>query len=93
MSKIGITYRFALIMVVLFYLTTVAIGVFYHPRSVKSEVTSKVEQKMLNHIVLIKFKPDITATDLQLISDGGYSLQQIEGVVDLNFTKMYLQRD
>jgi len=87
MSKIGITDRFALIMVVLFYLTTVAIGVFYHPRSVKSEVTSKVEQKMLNHIVLIKFKLDITATDLQLISDGGYSLQQIEGVVDLNFTK------
>jgi len=71
MSKIGITDRFALIMVVLFYLTTVAIGVFYHPRSVKSELISKVEQKMLNHIVLIKFKSDITATDLQLISDGG----------------------
>ena len=87
MSKIGITDRFALVMVVLFYLTTVAIGVFYHPRSVKSELTSKVEQKMLNHIVLIKFKPDITTTDLQLISDGGYSLQQIEGVVDLNFTE------
>lgn len=87
MTKFGVTDRFALFMVVLFYITTVIIGFFYHPRAVKNQKNTQAGSKMLNHIVLIKFKPDMTTASLQLIADGGYSLQQIEGVFDLNFTE------
>ncbi|MDB3968023.1 Dabb family protein, partial [Flavobacteriaceae bacterium] len=39
----------------------------------------------LVHLVLIKFKKDILPDDFQKIIDGAYSLQQIQGVLDLNF--------
>lgn len=35
--------------------------------------------------MLIQFQPSISSSDLQLVSDGAYSLQQIEGVKELNF--------
>ena len=74
MTKIGITDRFALLMVIIFYITTVAIGFFYHPKAIERAEGLIKNSKMLNHIVLVKFKPTLTSVDLQLITDGGYSL-------------------
>ena len=89
MTKIGITDRFALLMVIIFYITTVVIGFFYHPKAIERAEGLIKNSKMLNHIVLVKFKPTLTSVDLQLITDGGYSLQEIEGVKDLNFTENF----
>ena len=43
------------------------------------------DSKKLIHIVLIEFKSTVSKTDMQLVVDAAYSLQQIEGVKDLNF--------
>jgi len=51
----------------------------------ENEQTKRLAAKSLVHIVLIKFKKDILPNDFQKITDGAYSLQQIEGVLDLNF--------
>ena len=49
------------------------------------EKTKLLAAKRLVHLVLIKFKKDILPNDFQKITDGAYGLQQIEGVLDLNF--------
>jgi len=51
----------------------------------ENEQTKLLAAKSLVHLVLIKFKKDILSNDFQKITDGAYSLQQIEGVLDLNF--------
>jgi hypothetical protein len=51
----------------------------------KNEQTELFATKRLVHLVLIKFKKDILPDDFQKITDGAYSLQQIQGVLDLNF--------
>ena len=51
----------------------------------ENEQTELLAAKSLVHLVLIKFKKDILSNDFQKITDGAYSLQQIEGVLDLNF--------
>ena len=51
----------------------------------ENEQTELLAAKSLVHLVLIKFKKDILPNDFQKITDGAYGLQQIEGVLDLNF--------
>ena len=51
----------------------------------ENEQTELLVPKSLVHLVLIKFKKDILPNDFQKITDGAYGLQQIEGVLDLNF--------
>ncbi len=51
----------------------------------ENKQTKRLAAKSLVHIVLIKFKKDILPNDFQKITDGAYGLQQIEGVLDLNF--------
>ena len=51
----------------------------------ENEQTELLVAKSLVHLVLIKFKKDILPNDFQKITDGAYGLQQIEGVLDLNF--------
>ena len=51
----------------------------------ENEQTELLAAKSLVHLVLIKFKKDILPNDFQEITDGAYGLQQIEGVLDLNF--------
>tara|TARA_B100000795_G_scaffold55117_1_gene36149 strand:+ start:140 stop:577 length:438 start_codon:yes stop_codon:yes gene_type:complete len=51
----------------------------------ENEQTELLAAKSLVHLVLIKFKKDILSNDFQKITDGAYGLQQIEGVLDLNF--------
>tara|TARA_B110000971_G_C19856687_1_gene429691 strand:+ start:126 stop:557 length:432 start_codon:yes stop_codon:yes gene_type:complete len=87
MSKFGVTDRFAFLVVFVFYLTTITVGFFYHSETIENEMNLKEESKLLNHIVLIKFKENLSYVDLQLITDAGYALQQIKEVLDLNFTK------
>jgi hypothetical protein len=84
-EKSGLTYRFAFVMVLIFYLVTIGIGYVHFNNLVTNEQTEISVGKRLVHLVLIKFKKDILPDDLQKITDGAYSLQQIEGVFDLNF--------
>ena len=51
----------------------------------ENDQTELLAAKSLVHLVLIKFKKDILPNDFQKITDGAYGLQQIEGVLDLNF--------
>ena len=51
----------------------------------ENEQTELLAAKSLVHLVLINFKKDILPNDFQKITDGAYGLQQIEGVLDLNF--------
>tara|TARA_B100000768_G_scaffold170799_1_gene177495 strand:- start:293 stop:730 length:438 start_codon:yes stop_codon:yes gene_type:complete len=51
----------------------------------KNEQAELLAAKRLVHLVLIKFKKDILSDDFKKIIDGAYSLQQIQGVLDLNF--------
>ena len=51
----------------------------------ENEHTELLAAKRLVHLVLIKFKKDILPDDFQKITNGAYSLQQIEVVLDLNF--------
>ena len=53
----------------------------------ENEQTELLAAKSLVHLVLTKFKKDILPNDFQKITDGAYGLQQIEGVLDLNFGK------
>ena len=85
MEKSGLTYRFAFVMVLIFYLVTIGIGYVHFNNLVTNEQTEILIGKRLVHLVLIKFKKDILPDDFQKITDEAYSLQQIEGVFDLNF--------
>ena len=84
MLKVGITDRLSFLIIVLFYFTTIFIGYYFIN---KGGVTTQIINKKLVHLVLIQFKEETTVKDLQLITDGAYSLQEIPGVEDLNFGK------
>ena len=79
------TDRFAFLMVLMFYIITIGIGYVHFNNLVTDEQTELLSGKRLVHLVLIKFKKDIMSDDFRKITDGAYSLQQIEGVLDLNF--------
>ncbi|MEJ6774571.1 MAG: hypothetical protein QNK96_01165 [Flavobacteriia bacterium] len=78
MKKFGLTYRFAFVMVLIFYLVTIGIGYVNFNNLVTNEQTELLAGKRLVHLVLIKFKKEILPDDFQKITDGAYRLQQIE---------------
>ncbi len=92
MEKSGLTYRFAFVMVLIFYLVTIGIGYVHFNNLVTNEQTEISVGKRLVHLVLIKFKKDILPDDLQKITDGAYSLAANQGVVDLKFWREYIAR-
>ena len=61
MSKFGVTDRFAFLVVFVFYLITITVGFFYHSETIENEMNLKEESKLLNHIVLIKFKENLSS--------------------------------
>ena len=83
--KIGLTDRFAILIVSLFYVFTVSIGYFFTYKNGEIAIIENRISKKLVHLVLIKFKTKMTVTDLQLVKDEAYSLQQIKGVESLRF--------
>ena len=64
MEKSGLTYRFAFVMVLIFYLVTIGIGYVHFNNLVTNEQTEILVGKRLVHLVLIKFKKDILPDDL-----------------------------
>ena len=45
-----------------------------------------MNSKKLQHVVLIKYKDSITPEQFKTIEEGAYTLNQIEGVHNLNYT-------
>lgn len=86
MKKIGTTDRLSFFILTVFYSLTFFVGYYnVSGQEQQSEQTLLDDSKKLIHIVLIKFKSSVSKTDMQLVVDAAYSLQQIEGVEDLNF--------
>ena len=87
MKKIGITDRLSFLILGVFYSLTFLIGYLFVSDQKKTDDKTLVDSKKLIHLVLIDFKSGMTEDEMQLIADSAYSLQQIEGVLDLNFGK------
>ena len=87
MLKVGVTDRLSFLIVSLFYFATIFIGFYFINKGGVTIQTTNQKQKMLIHLVLIEFKDETNAKDLQQIIDGAYSLQEIPGVKDMNFGK------
>ena len=85
MKKIGVTDRLSFLILAVFYSITFLVGFFHVTNQKTTDRTHRSDSKKLIHLVLIQFQPSISSSDLQLVSDGAYSLQQIEGVEELNF--------
>ncbi len=85
MLKAGITDRLSFIIVGFFYFSTIIIGYYFINKEVVNIQIKDNKQKMLVHLVLIKYKQETSNEDLQKITDYAYSLQAIPGVKDLNY--------
>lgn len=85
MKKIGTTDRLSFFILTAFYSLTFFIGYFNVSGQEQPIEQTFDDSKKLIHIVLIEFKSTVSKSDMQLVVDAAYSLQQIEGVEDLNF--------
>ena len=85
MKKIGTTDRLSFFILTLFYSLTFFVGYFNVSGQEQPIEQTFDDSKKLIHIVLIEFKSTVSKSDMQLVVDAAYSLQQIEGVEDLNF--------
>ena len=85
MFKIGMTDRLSLYIIILFYSGTIFIGYNFLDKSNNQSISETNNNKRLVHLVLIKFKKEITSQQFQKITDGAYCLQVIPGVEQLNF--------
>jgi hypothetical protein len=85
LKKIGTTDRLSFFILAVFYSITFLVGYFKVSGQEQSNEQTLDDSKKLIHIVLIEFKSTVSKTDMQLVVDAAYSLQQIEGVKDLNF--------
>mgnify|MGYP006125224943 FL=1 len=54
--------------------------------STTPKTETQVNSKKLQHVVLIKYKDSITPEQFKTIEEGAYTLNQIEGVHNLNYT-------
>ena len=84
-KKIGITDRMSFLILGIFYCLTFVVGYLYVSSQKNITYSGHKNTKKIVHLVLIDFKPTITTSDLQSITDSAYSLQQIPGVESLNF--------
>ena len=87
MKEIGVTDRLSFLILGVFYSLTFLIG-YLHVSDRENEKDKEIlDSKKLIHLVLIEFQSSISSSDFQLITDSAYSLQQINGVNELNFGK------
>ena len=85
MLKASVTDRLSFLIISLFYLATMLIGYYFLSNEGDDIKINEKNQKMLVHLVLIQFKKETSIEVLQKITDGAYSLQEINGVEDLNY--------
>ena len=85
MKKIGTTDRLSFFILTAFYSLIFFVGYFNVSGQEQPIEQTFDGSKKLIHIVLIEFKSTVSKSDMQLVVDAAYSLQQIEGVEDLNF--------
>ena len=85
MFKIGMTDRLSLCIIILFYSGTIFVGYNFLDKANNQTISKTNNNKRLVHLVLIKFKKEITTQQFQKITDGAYGLQVIPGVEQLNF--------
>ena len=85
MKKIGTTDQLSFFILTAFYSLTFFVGYFNVSGQEQPIEQTFDDSKKLIHIVLIEFKSTVSKSDMQLVVDAAYSLQQIEGVEDLNF--------
>ena len=87
MFKIGMTDRLSLYIIILFYSGAFIIGYNFLDKGHYQTILEADSNKKLVHLVLIKFKEQITSRQFQKLTDGAYNLQVIPVVEQLNFTK------
>ncbi len=85
MLKFGTTDRFSFLATGFFYFATLLVGYYFINKGDKSKQINHKNQKMLVHLVLIKFKHETSNVDFQKITDAAYSLQRIPRVENLNY--------
>ena len=85
MFKIGMTDRLSLYIIILFYSGTIFVGYNFLDKANNRSISETNHNKRLVHLVLIKFKKEITSQQFQKITDGAYGLQVIPVVKQLNF--------
>ena len=87
MFKIGMTDRLSLYIIILFYSGAFFVGYNFLNKDYDQKILEVDNNKRLVHIVLIKFKDQITSQQFQKLTDGAYNLQAIPVVEQLNFTE------
>ena len=87
MFKIGMTDRLSLYIVILFYLGAFIVGYNFLNKDHNQKIVEVDNNKRLVHLVLIRFKEQITSQQFQKLTDGAYNLQAIPVVEQLNFTE------
>ena len=80
MFKIGMTDRLSLYIIILFYSGTIFVGYNFLDKANNQTISETNNNKRLVHLVLMKFKKEITTQQFQKITDGAYGLQVIPGV-------------
>ena len=87
MFKIGMTDRLSLYIIILFYSGAFFVGYNFLNKDYNQKILEVDNNKRLVHLVLIKFKDQITSQQFQKLTDGAYNLQAIPVVEQLNFTE------
>ena len=85
MFKIGMTDRLSLYIIILFYSGAFIVGYNFLNKDYDQKILEVDNNKRLVHLVLIKFKDQITSQQFQKLTDGAYNLQAIPVVEQLNF--------
>tara|TARA_A100000164_G_C21863395_1_gene751291 strand:- start:882 stop:1313 length:432 start_codon:yes stop_codon:yes gene_type:complete len=85
MFKFGTTDRFSFLAIGFFYFSTLIIGYYFINKGDELKEINHKSQKMLVHLVLIKFKDETSTINLQKITDAAYDLQRIPRVENLNY--------
>ena len=86
MFKIGMTDRLSLYIIILFYSGAFFVGYNFLNKDYNQKILEVDNNKRLVHLVLIRFKEQITSQQFQKLTDGAYNLQAIPVVEQLNFT-------
>ena len=87
MFKIGMTDRLSLYIIILFYSGAFIVGYNFLNKDYDQKILEVDNNKRLVHLVLIRFKDQITSQQFQKLTDGAYNLQAIPVVEQLNFTQ------
>ena len=77
--------RVSILIISVIYLLTIVMGYFFYERKPVSESQTGLNEPRLQHIVLIKFKPDLSEEQHFAIENAANALTQIPGVYGLTY--------